>query len=114
MEGMLTPDTKEEVIATVEVRKTFSVPKIGTVAGCYVLTGTVKRSASVNVLRDNVVIYTGKIASLRRIKDDVREVAASYECGMSIENFNDIQVNDQLEVFEIIEVARKMSGPTNG
>ncbi|MDR0553516.1 MAG: translation initiation factor IF-2 [Treponema sp.] len=109
MEGMLKPDTKEEVIATVEVRNTFKTPKAGTIAGCYVLTGTVKRSASVNVIRDEIVIHTGKIASLRRFKDDVREVAAGYECGLGIEGFDTVQVDDQLEVFEIVEVARKLN-----
>jgi translation initiation factor IF-2 len=109
MEGMLKPDTKEEVIATVEVRNTFKTPKAGTIAGCYVLTGTVKRSASVNVIREEIVIYTGKIASLRRFKDDAREVAAGFECGLGIEGFDTIQVGDQLEVFEIVEVARKLS-----
>jgi translation initiation factor IF-2 len=107
MEGMLKPDTKEEVIAIVEVRETFKVPKIGTIAGCYVLTGTVKRSASVNIIREGIVVHTGKIGSLRRFKDDVREVAAGYECGMSFEGFDAIQVGDQIEVFELIEVARK-------
>jgi translation initiation factor IF-2 len=109
MEGMLKPDSKEEVIASVEVRDTFKTPKAGTIAGCYVLTGTVKRSASVNVIREDIVIYTGKIASLRRFKDDAREVAAGYECGIGIEGFDTIQVGDQLEVFEIVEVARKLS-----
>jgi translation initiation factor IF-2 len=109
MEGMLKPDTKEEVIATVEVRNTFRTPKFGVIAGCYVLTGTVKRSSSVHIVRDSVEIYTGKIGSLRRFKDDVREVAAGYECGMSIEGFDDVQVGDQFEVFEMVEVARKLS-----
>ncbi|MDR0709123.1 MAG: translation initiation factor IF-2 [Spirochaetaceae bacterium] len=109
MEGMLKPDTREDVIATVEVRNTFKVPKAGTIAGCYVLTGTVKRNASVNVIREEIVIYTGRIASLRRFKDDAREVAAGYECGMGIEGFDDIRVGDQLEVFEIVEVARKLN-----
>jgi translation initiation factor IF-2 len=109
MEGMLKPGTKEEVIAQVEVRDTFKVPKVGTIAGCYVLTGTVKRSASVNVIREGIVIRTGKIASLRRFKDDVKEVAAGYECGIGIEDFEDIRINDQFEVFEIVEVARKLS-----
>lgn len=109
MEGMLAPETKEEIIATVDVRDTFKVPKIGTIAGCYVLTGTVKRNASVNVIRDNVVIHTGKMASLKRFKDDAREVAAGYECGIGLEGFDDIQVGDQLEVFSIVEVARKLS-----
>jgi translation initiation factor IF-2 len=108
MEGMLKPDTKEEVIATVEVRNTFKVPKIGAIAGCYVLTGTVKRAASVNVIRQEIVIHSGKIASLRRFKDDVREVASGFECGIGIEGFDDIQVGDQLEVIEIVEVARKL------
>ncbi|MDR2901222.1 MAG: translation initiation factor IF-2 [Treponema sp.] len=108
MEGMLTPDTKEEVIGTVEVRDTFKVPKIGTIAGCYVLTGTVKRSASVNLIRDGIVIHTGKIASLRRFKDDAREVAAGYECGIGLDGFDNVQVDDQFEVFEIVEVARKL------
>ncbi len=109
MEGMLKPDTKEEIIASVEVRDTFKVPKIGTIAGCYVLTGTVKRSASINVIRDEIVIHTGKIASLRRFKDDAREVAAGYECGIGLEGFDAIQVGDQFEVFEIVEVARKLT-----
>jgi translation initiation factor IF-2 len=109
MEGMLKPDSKEEVIATVEVRETFKTPKFGTIAGCYVLTGTVKRSASVNIIRDGIVVHTGKLGSLRRFKDDVKEVAASYECGIGFENFDGIQINDQLEIFEIVEVARKLS-----
>jgi translation initiation factor IF-2 len=109
MEGMLKPDTKEEIIAAVEVRETFKVPKVGTIAGCYVLTGTVKRSASLNVIRDEIVIHTGKLASLRRFKDDVKEVAAGFECGIGIEGFDTVQVGDQFEVFEIVEVARKLS-----
>jgi len=109
MEGMLTPDTKEEVAASVEVRDTFKVPKVGTIAGCYVQSGTVKRSCTVNVIRDQVVIHSGKIASLRRFKDDVREVAAGYECGIGLEGFDDIKTGDQLEVIEIIQIARKLS-----
>jgi len=113
MEGMLKPDTREEVIATVEVRDTFKVPKIGTIAGCFVQTGTVKRSASVNVIRAEIVIHSGKIASLKRFKDDAREVAAGYECGIGLEGFDDIQVGDQFEVIEMIEVARKLSAPNS-
>lgn len=109
MEGMLKPDMKEEVIGTVDVRNTFKVPKIGTIAGCYVLTGVVKRSASVNVIREDIVIHTGKIASLKRFKDDAREVSAGYECGIGLEGFDDIQVGDQFEVFEMVEVTRKLS-----
>jgi len=108
MEGMLKPDTKEEVIASVEVRNTFKVPKIGTIAGCYVLSGTVKRSASINVIRDGIVLHTGKISSLRRFKDDAREVAAGYECGIGLDGFDLLEVGDQFEVFEIVEVARKL------
>ncbi|MCL1837437.1 MAG: translation initiation factor IF-2, partial [Treponema sp.] len=110
MEGMLKPDIKEEVIASVEVRDTFKVPKVGTIAGCYVQSGTVKRSASVNVIREQIVIWSGKIASLRRFKDDAREVAAGYECGIGLDGFDDVQVGDQLEVIEMVEIARKLSG----
>jgi translation initiation factor IF-2 len=109
LEGMLKPDTREDVIATVEVRETFKVPKAGTIAGCYVLSGTVKRSASVNVIREGIVIHTGKISSLKRFKDDAREVAAGFECGLGIENFDNIEKGDQLEVFEVVEVARKLA-----
>jgi translation initiation factor IF-2 len=109
MEGMLKPDTKEEVIAQVEVREVFKVPKIGAVAGCYVQSGTVKRSASVNVIREAIVIHSGRIASLRRFKDDVREVAANFECGIGLDGFDDIKTGDQFEVFEIVEVARKLN-----
>jgi translation initiation factor IF-2 len=108
MEGMLKPETREEIIATVEVRDTFKTPKFGVVAGCYVLTGTVKRSASIHIVRDDIEIYTGKIGSLRRFKDDVKEVAAGYECGISLEGFDDVKVGDQFEVFEMIEIARKL------
>ena len=109
MEGMLTPDKKEEVVATVEVRDTFKVPKIGTIAGCYVLTGTVKRSCIINVLREQIVVHTGKIASLKRFKDDAREVASGYECGIGLEGFDDVKVGDSFEVIEIKEIARKLS-----
>jgi translation initiation factor IF-2 len=108
MEGMLKPETREEVIATVEVRNTFNVPRAGTIAGCYVLTGTVKRSGLVNVIREDTVIHRGKISSLKRFKDDAREVSAGYECGIGIEDFNDIKVGDQLEILELVEVARKL------
>jgi translation initiation factor IF-2 len=109
MEGMLTPDSKEETIGTVEIRNLFKISRVGTVAGCYVLSGIVKRSASVNVIRDSVVIHTGKISSLKRIKDDAREVASGYECGIMLEGFDALQVGDQFEVFEVVEVARKLT-----
>src|SRR5574344_365909 len=108
MEGMLKPDTKEETTGTVEVRNTFKVPKVGTIAGCYVTDGVIKRSSSVNVIRDGVVKYTGKISSLKRFKDDAKEVKAGFECGVGIENWQDLQVGDQLEAFEYVEVARKL------
>jgi len=109
MEGMLKPETKEEIIATVEVRDTFKTPKFGVVAGCYVLTGTVKRSAGIHIIRDDIEIYTGKIGSLRRFKDDVKEVAAGFECGIGLEGCDDVKVGDQFEVFEMVEIARKLS-----
>jgi translation initiation factor IF-2 len=112
MEGMLKPETREEIIATVEVRDTFKTPKFGVVAGCYVLTGNVKRSASVHVIRDDIEIHTGKIGSLKRFKDDVKEVAAGFECGIGLEGFDDVKIGDQFEVFEMIEIARKLSAST--
>src|SRR5213080_1018860 len=108
LSGMLAPERKESVIGLVEVRQVFRISKIGTVAGCYVLEGTVRRGAQVRVLRDNVVIHTGDIDSLKRFKDDVREVKAGFECGMSLKNFSDIKEGDQLEVFEVQEVARSL------
>ncbi len=105
MVGMLEPTFEEEVVGLAEVRETFSVPKIGTIAGCYVLDGKILRTAKVRVLRDGVVIYTGKMESLRRFKDDVKEVASGYECGIGVEKFNDIKVGDQLEAFIMNEVA---------
>ncbi len=108
MEGMLQPDTKEEVIGQVEVRNTFKVPKVGVIAGCSVSEGIVRKTASVNLVRDGIVIFTGKIASLKRFKDDAKEVSVGYECGIGLENWQDIHVGDKLEVFEIIEVAKKL------
>ena len=108
LSGMLTPERKEQVIGQVEVRQVFRISKVGAVAGCYVLDGLVKRSAQVRVLRDNVVIHTGEIDSLKRFKDDVREVKAGFECGMSLKNFSDLKEGDQFEVFEVLEVARTL------
>lgn len=108
MEGMLKPDTKEEVTGTAEVRNTFKVPKVGTIAGCYVTDGIIKRSSNVNIIRDGVVKYTGKVASLKRFKEDAKEVREGFECGLGIENWQDIQVGDQIEAFEFVEVARKL------
>ena len=108
MEGMLSPDTKEEVIGSVEFRNTFKVPKIGVIAGCYVTEGVVRRNSMVNLIRDGIVKFTGKIASLKRFKDDAKEVAVNFECGIGLENWQDIQVGDHFEVFEYVEVARKL------
>jgi len=108
MEGMLQPDTKEEVIGQVEVRDTFKVPKIGIIAGCMVSEGIVRRTSSVNLIRDGIVKFTGKISSLKRFKDDAKEVTTGYECGIGLENWQDIQVGDKLEIFEIVEVAKKL------
>jgi translation initiation factor IF-2 len=108
LSGMLTPEKKENVIGLVEVRQVFRISKVGTVAGCYVLDGLVRRGAAVRLLRDNVVVWTGELDSLKRFKDDVREVKAGFECGLSLKNHNDIQVGDQLEVFEVKEVARTL------
>jgi translation initiation factor IF-2 len=108
LSGMLAPEKKEQVIGQVEVRQVFKISKVGAVAGCYVLDGLVKRSAQVRVLRDNVVVHTGEIDSLKRFKDDVREVKAGFECGMSLKNFSDLKEGDQFEVFEVLEVARTL------
>jgi translation initiation factor IF-2 len=104
MVGMLEPTFVEEVIGLAEVREIFSVPKVGTIAGCSVVDGKILRTAKVRVLRDGVVIYTGKIESLRRFKDDVKEVASGYECGIGVEKFNDIKVGDHLEAFVMNEI----------
>jgi translation initiation factor IF-2 len=108
MSGMLSPEKREVVTGMVEVRQVFKVPKVGAVAGCMVTDGVVKRSSSVRVLRNNVVIHTGELDSLKRFKDDVKEVKQGFECGMSIKNFNDIVEGDQFEVFEVTEVARTL------
>ena len=109
MSGMLTPDKKEEVIGTAEIRQVFKVSKIGSIAGCMVTSGVVRRSARLRLLRDNVVIFTGELESLKRFKDDVREVKEQFECGLNIKNYNDISEGDQLEFFEIKEVARTLA-----
>ncbi|MEW6690839.1 MAG: translation initiation factor IF-2, partial [Pseudomonadota bacterium] len=108
LSGMLAPERKESVIGMVEVRQVFRISKVGTVAGCYVQDGLVRRGAQVRVLRDNVVIHTGEIESLKRFKDDVREVKAGFECGMSLKSFQDLKEGDQFEVFEVLEVARTL------
>jgi translation initiation factor IF-2 len=108
LSGMLAPEKKESITGLVDVRQVFHISKVGTVAGCYVLEGAVRRNAQVRVLRDNIVIHTGELDSLKRFKDDVREVKAGFECGLSVKNFSDLKVGDQLEVFEVVEVARTL------
>jgi translation initiation factor IF-2 len=108
LSGMLAPEKKESVIGLVEVRQVFRISKVGTVAGCYVLEGVVRRGSSVRVLRDNVVVHTGELDSLKRFNDDVREVKAGFECGLSVKSFDDVKEGDQLEVYEVVEVARSL------
>jgi len=108
LSGMLTPEQKENRLGLVEVREVYRISKVGTVAGCYVLDGVVRRGAKVRIVRDSVVVHDGELDSLKRFKDDVREVKAGFECGLSIRNFNDLQQKDQLEVYEIVEVSRTL------
>ena len=108
LEGLLEPEETEKVIANVDVRDIFKVPKVGMIAGCFVVDGKVKRHDKVRVLRDNIEIFTGRISSLRRFKEDVREVVGGYECGIGIESYNDLQVGDQFEVFKIVETKRTL------
>ncbi len=108
LSGMLTPDKKEEILGTAEIRQVFRVTKIGSIAGCMVTSGLVKRTAKLRLLRENVVIFTGELDSLKRFKDDAKEVKEGFECGLNIKNYNDIQENDVLEFFEIREVARTL------
>lgn len=108
LSGMLAPEKREQVIGTVEIRQVIVISKIGTIAGCYVLDGLVKRGSRARLLRNNVVQYDGELESLKRFKDDVKEVKANYECGLSLKNYNDIQEGDQLEIYEIQEIARSL------
>jgi len=106
MSGMLTPDKKEEIIGMAEIRQVFRISKIGAIAGCMVTNGFIRRNARLRLLRDNVVVFTGELESLKRFKDDVREVKEGFECGLNLKGYNDINEGDQLEFFEIKEVAR--------
>ncbi len=108
MEGMLAPEFEEKIVANVEIREVFKISKVGTIAGCMVLDGKITRNHDIRIIRDGVVIHTGKLASLKRFKDDVKEVSKGYECGLSIHNFNDIQVSDIVEAYEQVEVKRKL------
>jgi translation initiation factor IF-2 len=108
LSGMLAPERKENTLGLVEIREVYRISKVGTVAGCYVQDGLVRRGARVRLLRDNVVLHEGELESLKRFKDDVREVKAGFECGLSLKNYNDVQKGDQIEVFEIVEVSRTL------
>ena len=108
MEGMLKPKIEEKVVANVEVRETFKISKVGTVAGCYVLDGTISRSSKIRIIREGIVTWSGELAALKRFKDDVKEVKFGYECGLSLLNYNDIQVGDVLEAFEEVEVKQTL------
>ena len=108
MEGMLAPKYEEKIVANVEIRETFKISKVGTIAGCMVLDGKINRNHDIRIIRDGVVVYTGKLASLKRFKDDVKEVSTGYECGLNIDKFNDIQVGDIVEAYEQVEVKRKL------
>ena len=108
IEGMLSPETQEKIVANLEIRETFKISKVGTIAGCLCLDGKINRSHNVRIIRDGIVVFTGKLASLKRFKDDVKEVVSGQDCGLNIENFNDIKVGDIVEAYEIIEVKRKL------
>ncbi|MBQ0016693.1 MAG: translation initiation factor IF-2 [Bacteroidales bacterium] len=108
IEGMLSPETQEKIVANLEIRETFKISKVGTIAGCMCLDGKITRSHSVRIIRDGIVVYTGKLASLKRFKDDVKEVVMGQDCGLNIEGFNDIKVGDIVEAYEVIEIKRKL------
>jgi len=108
LSGLLSPEKKEAVLGLVEIRQIYKISAVGTVAGCMVQEGVVKRGSRVRLLRDNVVIHDGELDSLKRFKDDVREVKAGFECGLSLKNYNDIKEHDQLEIYEVQEVARTL------
>ena len=108
MEGMLSPEFKEEIVATAEIRETFKISKVGTIAGCYVVEGKINRNHKVRIIRDGIVVYSGELGSLKRFKDDVKEVQHGYECGLNIDKFNDIKVGDVVEAYEEVEVNRKL------
>ena len=108
MAGMLSPEIKEEVTGTAEVLQTYKISRVGTIAGCMVREGKIKRTSKVRLIRDGIVIYTGDLGSLKRFKDDVKEVASGYDCGLNINNYNDVKEGDMIEAFEEIEVSKKL------
>src|SRR5690606_16747017 len=108
MEGMLSPELKEEITGTAEIREIFKVSKVGSIAGCMVTNGKIFRNSGIRLIRDGVVVHTGELASLKRFKDDVKEVSKGYDCGMQIKNFNDIKEGDIIEAFQEVEVKKKL------
>jgi translation initiation factor IF-2 len=106
MEGMLSPEIKEEIVATVEVLETFKITKVGTIAGCIVRDGKITRSSKIRLIREGIVTYTGELGSLKRFKDDVKEVGKGFECGLNIANYNDIRIGDFVEAYEEVEVKK--------
>ena len=108
IEGMLSPEIQEKIVANLEVRETFKISKVGTIAGCMCIDGKIGRQTNVRIIRDGIVVYTGKLASLKRFKDDVKEVVMGQDCGLNIENFNDIKVGDIIEGYEEIEIKRTL------
>jgi translation initiation factor IF-2 len=108
MEGMLSPEMKEEVTGTVEIREVYKISKIGNIAGCMVMTGKIFRDSKIRIIRDGIVVHDGLLASLKRFKDDVKEVAKGYDCGLQIKNYNDIQEGDQIEAYKEVAVKKKL------
>ena len=108
MEGMLSPEIKEEIVATLEIRDVFKITKVGSVAGCFVREGKITRNTKVRLIRDGIVVYTGELASLKRFKDDVKEVAGGYECGLNLLNYNDLKPGDTIEGYQEVEVRKKL------
>ena len=108
MEGLLEPKFEEKIVGNIEIREVFKVSKVGTIAGCYVLDGKVARSNKIRIIRNGIVVHTGELESLKRYKDDVKDVTKGYECGLKIKSYNDIEVGDIVEAFEQVEVKRKL------
>jgi len=108
MEGMLSPEIKEEITGTAEIREIFKVTKVGNIAGCMVTDGKIYRKSKVRVIRDSIIIFTGELDSLKRFKDDAKEVSKGYDCGMQIKNFNEIELNDIIEAYQEVEVKKKL------
>src|SRR5690606_2876804 len=108
MEGMLAPKVEEKIVGAAEIREVFKITKVGTIAGCMVKEGKISRKNGIRVIRDGIVVYTGTLGSLKRFKDDVKEVVSGYECGLNVDNFNDIKVGDIIEAYEEIEVKQKL------